>query len=231
MKPSLSLLLPTRGRAELVSRLFKSVVRTAEHPDRLEVLLFVDRDDTPSRDMESEDLVLKRIVGHRVRMGAMNQACYEAASGDAVMLINDDAVCQTPGWDTRILDVLREAARGIGMVWCNDLFREQAMPNFPAVTRRACELMGGVCPPDYLRDYVDTHLYDIFRKLERLGHRQWVYLPDVVIEHLHVEAGKGDPDATSHKPRRSADELTYIAWDEQRQIIAKAMARHIEEGA
>ena len=227
--PVISLLLPTRERVEPLRRLFDSIGETAERPDGLEVVLFLDSDDTASQSFDYPELSLKRIVGRRATMGRMVQACYETAAGKYIMLMNDDVICRTCGWDVRILEVFDRLADSIGMVWCNDLYRGPAMPNFPILSRRTCEIMGGVCPQDYHRDYVDTNLYDIFRKLERLGHRRWFYLPDVVIEHCHVEAGKAAFDATYHKPRMVGDELAYIAWDENRQIVAETMARAIED--
>ncbi|MCK4275474.1 MAG: hypothetical protein KAX78_03105, partial [Phycisphaerae bacterium] len=87
-----------------------------------------------------------------------------------------------------------------------------------------------ICPAGYTRDYIDTHIFDIFKKLSAMGHDRLVYLPGIVIEHMHHEAGKGVFDATYIKTRQQADELTFIAWDERRQIIADDLARCIEQG-
>lgn len=60
---------------------------------------------------------------------------------------------------------------------------------FPVVSRRYCELAGGICPADYRRYRIDDHLDDVFTRLGRA-----VYLPDVVFEHRnaveHPTAGK-----------------------------------------
>lgn len=83
---------------------------------------------------------------------------------------------------------------------------------------------GGLVPVEYNRDYIDTHLYDIFRKLKALGCDRLVYLEDVVLEHMHIEAGKARMDATYVKPRDFADELAFIAWEEGRQAAAENLA-------
>jgi hypothetical protein len=116
-------------------------------------------------------------------------------------------------------------------VWCNDLYRGPDMANFPALSRRACELMGGICPADYGRDYVDTHLFDIFHKLAALGRRRLVYLPNVILEHMQHETGKARFDDTYRKDRAMADELTFITWEEHRRMVAEDLARHIQEDA
>lgn len=227
-EPIISIVLPTRGRASLVGRLLDSILDTAARPDLLQVVLYLDRDDGPSHAIEHSRLELVKLVGPAAKMGQMTRACWQAGSGRYVLLLNDDVVCRTPAWDARVVAPFAELPDGVALVWCNDLFRGPIMPSFPLLSRRTCELMGGVCPPDYNRDYIDTHLFDIFKKLEALGHRRTVYLEDVVLEHLHHEAGKAEFDATYVKAGREADELTYIAWDQQRQIVAERLARHIE---
>jgi len=224
----LSIVLPTRGRRNLVDRLLDNLAETAQQPDRLEVVLYLDRDDEPSHAVQHGGLKLTKIIGPRAKMGVMSRACQQAAAGRHVMLLNDDVVCRTAGWDTAVVGAFERFPDGIALVWCNDLCRGAAMASFPAVSRRACELMGGICPADYNRDYIDTHLFDIFRKLAALGHNRLVFLRQVVLEHMHHEVGKADLDETYRKVRQSADELAFIAWEEQRQIIAEDLVRHIE---
>jgi len=224
----ISLALPTRGRVDLVRRLLDSMADTAEAPGRLEVLLYLDEDDTPSHEIEHAAIRLKKLVRSPATMGRMTRACYEAANGRHVMLMNDDVVCRTPAWDSATLRALDSFSDGIALVWCNDLMRGASLCTLPALPRAACELTGGVCPPDYRRDYIDSHLFDIFIKLKELGHDRMLYLDDVVLEHCHFEAGKAEFDATYVKPRMFMDELMYIAWDERRRLMAEAMARRIE---
>jgi hypothetical protein len=158
-------------------------------------------------------------------MGAMTGACYAAARGDYLMLMNDDVVCRTAGWDTAVVEALNRFPDRIALVWCNDLFRGAALPCLPAFHREAWALAGGLMPVEYNRDYIDTHLYDIFRKLKALGCDRLAYLKDIVLEHMHFEAGKAPLDATYVKPREFADELVFIAWEEGRQIAAENLAR------
>ena len=229
-EPVISIVVPTRGRVALLGRLLDSIADTAARPDRLQIVLRIDRDDLPTAAVEHPRLDLVKLVGPPAKMGQMTRECCRAATGKYVLLLNDDAVCRTPGWDESILEPFAAFDDEIALVWCNDLFRGPIIPNFPLLSRTTCELIGGVCPGDYNRDYIDTHLFDVFKKLEALGHRRTVYLPDVVIEHLHHEAGKAELDATYVKARQEADELTYIAWDQRRQIVAERLAAHIQRG-
>ncbi len=227
--PLLSIIVPTRQRVDSINRLFDSIESTVEVVDRLEVVLYIDNDDYDTQVIERPMLNLVKLIGKRTNMGEMTRQCYEASSSHYILLLNDDTVCRTKGWDTRILRAFDKYPDGIALVWCNDLFRGSAIPNFPALSKNLCELMGGICPVDYSRDYIDTHLLDIFKKLHGLGHYRLEYLQDVIIEHLHHEAGKAEIDNTYIKPRLAADELTYIAWEHERQIIAVLLAEYIQK--
>jgi hypothetical protein len=225
--PDLSLILPTRARAPLARQALDSIAATVHRPERLEVVLYVDLDDVGSHALDHPALPIVKLIRPRARMGAITQACYAAASGRYVMLFNDDVICRTPAWDAIVLARFETVADDVALVWGNDLFRGAELPSHPILSRTVCEIMGGVCPPSYRRDYIDTHIYDIFRTLRSLGHDRLAYLPDVVFEHMHVEAGKAAFDSTSVKLRKADDELTYIAWAEERQRAAALCARHI----
>jgi hypothetical protein len=191
------------------------------------VVLYVDRDDEPSHALDHADLSVIQLIRPRAKMGVMTQVCYAASSGRYLMLLNDDVVFRTGGWDTAVLEAFARHGDDVAVVWGNDLFRGSLFPTHPFLSRTACDVLGGVCPGKYHRDYIDTHIYDIFCNLSQLGHHRLVYLPDVVFEHLHVEAGKAAPDDTSVKDRQTDDELTYIAWAEERRLAAVRLARHI----
>jgi hypothetical protein len=226
-----SLLLPTRDRPQLARQALTSVLETADRPDRLEVILYVDEDDGPSQDITCAGLKVVKLIRPRDRMGAITQACYAAATGRYVMLWNDDVVCRSRGWDTEIQTRLQAYADGVALVWGNDLFRGDTLPSHPIMPRTTCELMGGVCPRQYHRDYIDTHLYDIFCTLRQLGHDRLIYLPHVLFEHRHFEVGKSDFDSTYKKCRKADDELVWIAWAEERYLAASRLARQIETAA
>jgi hypothetical protein len=223
----LSLLLPVRGRPDCVARLFDSIVATASRPDRIEVVLFLDADDPASHALDHPGLSVRRCIGRSAKMGAMTGVCYAACRGDYIMLMNDDVVCRTPGWDTAVVEAVNRFPDRIALVWCNDLFRGPALPCLPTFHRETWERAGGLVPAEYNRDYIDTHLYDIFRKLKALGCDRLVYLKDIVLEHVHFEAGKVRFDATYAKSRDFADELAFIAWEEGRQIAAENLARRV----
>lgn len=228
---TISLILPTRQRPRLAWQALDSLFATADRPEQLEVILYVDQDDEASHELDHPELKVVRLVRPRAKMGAMTQTCYGASAGRYLMLWNDDVLCRTPGWDTAIVARFAAVGDDVALVWGNDLFRGATLPSHPILSRTVCELLGGVCPRQYHRDYIDTHIYDVFCTLRQLGHDRLVYLPDVVFEHLHVEAGKAAFDSTCVKQRRADDELVYLAWADERRLAAGRLARHIERTA
>ena len=178
-----SFLLPTRGRAEQVLRFLTSVVETAEHLEQIEVILCVDADDTESHHIECSPLSIKTvIVPPGLSMGALNRACFDASSGRYVMLINDDVVARSQGWDTTIQAVFRGYEDDILLVHVNDLLFRDKLCTFPILSRRAC-LEIGLCPVEYQRYRLDDHIFDTYCMLSHLGHKRIIHLSDVVFEH------------------------------------------------
>ncbi|VTR94384.1 Uncharacterized protein OS=Bradyrhizobium sp. CCGE-LA001 GN=BCCGELA001_35048 PE=4 SV=1: Glyco_tranf_2_3 [Gemmata massiliana] len=193
MRPSFSLIVPTRGRVEKLRRFLDSVARTACHPERIEVVLVVDADDPASLVEHPKLSVRPVVVPPGLTMGALNSAGFDATTGDYVMLLNDDVIVRTPGWDAIALNCFRRFPDPFVLVHVNDTLMRDHLCTFPLTSRAFCELVGGICPPEYARYRIDDHIEDVFNLLAVLGTRRVVYLPDVVFEHdnavHHPEAG------------------------------------------
>jgi hypothetical protein len=193
--PTFSLVVPTRRRVAPLRRLLDSLAATARRPGAIEVVLVVDADDPESIGFRHHGLALKHVVGPPGRtMGALNGEGYRASAGAYVMLLNDDVVVRTRGWDDVALACLGRFPDGIVLVHVNDTLLGGHLCTFPLVSRTFCELAGGICPPEYVRYRIDDHIEDVFNLLAFLGERRTVYLPDVVFEHLnaveHPQAGR-----------------------------------------
>lgn len=193
MRPRLSLIVPTRGRPAKLRRMLDSVAATASHPERLEIVLVIDADDTASAVLHPR-LNVRHAVGAPGRtMGSLNGAGYDASTGDYVMLLNDDVIARTPGWDAIVFGCLQRFPDPFALVHVNDTLMRDNLCVFPLVSRAFCELAGGVCPVCYHRYRIDDHIEDAFNLLAVLGERRIAYLPDVIFEHdnavQHPEAG------------------------------------------
>jgi hypothetical protein len=189
VRPTFSLLVPTRRRSEQLGRLLDSLACTAVDPGAIEVVLVIDADDRNSLSFRHDTLLVKRVVVQPgLPMGALNMAAYKASTGAYLMLLNDDVVARTRRWDRKILACLRNFPDGIVLIHTNDRLFQEMLCTFPLVSRTFCELAGGICPSSYLRYRIDDHIEDVFNLLGVLDERRTVYLPEVVFEHRHSDA-------------------------------------------
>lgn len=107
----LSILLPTRGRREMLKRSVESLVNTASIPGRIELLLGIDEDDEGIQEYLKEEiapLLMEKKVECRANMfqplGYENLHLYvnhlaSTATGDWLVFWNDDGVMLSEGWD------------------------------------------------------------------------------------------------------------------------------------
>jgi ABC-type polysaccharide/polyol phosphate transport system ATPase subunit len=224
----ISLLVPTRGRAELAHRFLESVLARSERPDLVEVVLYADEDDPASHNLRVEGLDVRTIVGPRVSMGEYNSACLARARGDIVVLGNDDVVIQTRGWDRKLRELQAAMQDQVYLAYPNDLFKGRRLSSFPILSRRTCELLGEPFPRAYRGAFIDQHLLDLFKRLERHGHPRIVYLEDVVFEHMHFRSGKGDFDQVYGNRGRFADDETFLRLRGERSAAAARLRDAID---
>lgn len=220
MNPSISLLMPTRGRPALVERFMRNIVTNTARLDQVELILYVDEDDTGSYHLGSEEISVRRIIGPRTTMGAYNSACCDAAQGDIIVLVNDDMVIKTRGWDVKLVDLDAGIADKIYLAYGNDLFKKGNLCTFPILSRRVCELLVEPYPKEYRGAFIDYHLFDIFKRLQHAGFDRIYYREDIVFEHLHYRTGKAPFDETYETRGRFADDPTFLALIDSRKKSA-----------
>ena len=230
--PSISLLLPTRGRRRHVERLLAGIAATTSDLARLEIIAYVDRDDVESQRIAHRAVRVQTLVRPPgATMGAMLRACYDASRGRYVMLINDDAIFRTPGWDRRVIGAFARFPDEVALVYGNDLDQRQSRPTFPIVSRAVCDVIGSICPRGYYGLHIESHLFDIFRRLAALGADRIVYLGDVVFEHTHY-ARRESGLATTYRHRNKVhDDVLFFALDQERCRSARRLHRFITSPA
>lgn len=182
-QPEVSLLLPTRERPALLRRFLKSAAQHALHPERVEVVLYVDDDDAGAFDISAAPFHTTLLRGPRFSMSAYNSLCAAHSSGGLLMAVNDDVVVESAGWDAAIGALSNLHPDGIFLAWPRDGVMNQRLSTFPIVSRRLCRLLGDPFGSAYRRFFIDSHLLDIFLRLRHLGHDRLHYLPQVIFRH------------------------------------------------
>jgi glycosyltransferase involved in cell wall biosynthesis len=230
MKKKISLLLPTRGRPDLVERFLRSVVAQSTRPDLIEVILCVDEDDVESHGIVFDELAPKLVVVPRQTMGAYNTECLRQASGEITIAVNDDVVVRTKGWDEKVRELDARYPDGIYLGYSNDLFKGPKLCTFPILSSKTCSVLAEPYPAVYKGAFIDVHLMDIFRRLEKRGYARICYAADIVFEHVHYRNNPDALDATYSDRLRFGDDLTFIGLVDARRLEADRLSAHITGG-
>ncbi len=217
--PTLSLIVPTRGRPEQLARLLAGLAGLAADRASYEVVLVVDDDDVvPDADG------VRLCVGPPGRtMGGLNLAGVEAAAGDFVMLLNDDVIPRTRHWDRHLIEAARTFDDGVVLVHVNDTLMRDNLCVFPLIPKS----LAGLIHAGYRRYRIDDHIEDVFNILAAAGERRTIYLPEVIFEHLNgVEMPWGVREYHADPNVLAIDAPLFDALaDERRRFALELLAR------
>jgi hypothetical protein len=120
----------------------------------------------------------------------------------------DDHVPQTPGWDERLTAAI-EAIGGTGIAYGDDRHQHENLPTAPVISADIVRVLGWLILPGVRSKFCDNAWRDL---ADLAGCR--AYCGDVIIEHVHPDAGKAGWDATYGDGHASwaADEAVYLNW-------------------
>src|SRR4051794_19422561 len=104
--PYISVMLPTRGRPQLLLKSIASLLEHADDPTAVEFLLGIDTDDRQTVEAFLGLRVnAKAVIMPRVGYAGMKEywnRLSAIATGDWILMWGDDALMQTEGWDSVI---------------------------------------------------------------------------------------------------------------------------------
>ncbi len=197
----LSVLVPTRDRPEKVTSVVAGALDLARRPDEVEFLFYLDHDDAASEPAIRAAAGPRRwqvVRGERLRDQSYWNRLADRAAGEIFFLGADDLAFRTTGWDELVRDGMARAARGgVGMVYGHDGDFGPRLATHPFVTRRWKEVVGFFVPPYFERCFVDLWIFEL-AVLTGL----FAYLPDLFIEHMHVELAKAPGDSLYEEIRK-----------------------------
>lgn len=193
MKPKISLLVPTRGRPDWLDRFYKSAMAMAEHPEQVEVVVYIDDDDDSYDKMNLPRLV--KVRGPRIVLSQMWNACWENARGEYYGHMGDDIVFRSKHWDTMVTGAIDAHSGKIAFVWGNDHSPESQRNVFGThgfIHKNWTDVVGRFVPPYFVSDYNDTWFNDLANMLNCA-----VYIHEIQTEHMHFSMGKSKIDKTT----------------------------------
>lgn len=187
----ISLLLPTRKRVNNIKRLVDSVFLTADNPNQIEFIFYIDKDDGESKNYLTNIYNSTTIIGDRILMSNMWNKCYSVANSNIFMHCGDDIIFRTKGWDSSILKTFEKYDDKIIFVHGNDCIQGNRLGTHGFLHRNWVKTIGYFTPPYFSADYNDTWLTDVSNIINRR-----IYLPEIFTEHMHFIAGKSNLDET-----------------------------------
>jgi len=139
----ITVLLPTRGRTEVLKRSLESLISKANDPSTIELLLGIDEDDDGVKEyIQNEIAPMLREKAVECRANVFKPLGYENlhvyvntlaanATGDWLFFWNDDGVMVTDGWD----DVIRSYTGQFKLLAPRDNHNGHPYAIFPIVPR------------------------------------------------------------------------------------------------
>lgn len=173
-KYDIAMLLPTRGRTEALGHSIRSVIELADRPERIQLMLAFDRDDTVGIDYFNAELkpwldsqrvnytaMLFDPLGY-IRLHIYNNKLAAKADADWIVIWNDDAIMQTKGWDTEIT-----RHTGQFKLLAFHTHHDHPYSIFPIVPSKWYELLGYISPHPTQDGWLSQQAYmlDIWQRI------------------------------------------------------------------
>lgn len=185
-------IVPTRGRPENMAKLAASFVATNAQADLYAV---IDKDDPKFDEYLNNKNYTVLVASENTGLGCANGLNYGAQLlldcsvypfYDFFIFFGDDAAPQTLEWDLAFQKALLGKT---GIAYGDDLIQGENLPTQFAVTRDIVEYMQGIAPPGIKHLYVDNFAKKLGQDLDCL-----IYLPEVILQHLHPFANTAEWD-------------------------------------
>lgn len=207
----ISLIVATRYRPGQLAAMWRTAQELAADPGRVELVYRVDDDDPSGYAGVMAGLPGRkiRVEGPRMVLSQLWNDAAARAEGDLLWHGGDDNLFRTAGWDVMVAEAAARYADGIVFVHGRDGAQDEKIGTHGFVTRAWIAASGFFLPPYFTSDYNDTWLTEV---ADAVGRR--IYLPGMLIEHMHPVWGKGEWDR-NHAERlaRHAQAGLPELWD------------------
>jgi cellulose synthase/poly-beta-1,6-N-acetylglucosamine synthase-like glycosyltransferase len=158
----ISVLIPERGRPEMLERAICSLIDTAGPEERYEILVFIDSDDPEWADREPFEHSRTRYMRRPrpITLGEKLNEMARAATGSVFWFVANDYIMKTAGWPAIFRQAAARLPNKIGIPYVtDDMHPGHAL--FPLITREMMEVVGFAFAPWYPTWFIDTHWDEI----------------------------------------------------------------------
>lgn len=216
----LAIIVPSRSRPQNIQELMQAFEDTKA---KCTLVVVVD-DDDPSLD-EYKNLSVPLLIQLPREGKGMARPLNRAAlalRGEFSFFgfMGDDHRPRTEHWDKIFISELEDMP--VGLVYGNDLLQGHRLPTQIIMTANIVDALGGMVPPGFEHLFLDNFWLQLGTDLKAIR-----YLGDVIIEHMHPFAGKGQMDALYQEvndiqlsSRDQARFVEYIKSAEYQELLA-----------
>ena len=214
----LCVFIPTRHRREKMDECLESFRETTL--GEVDLFLVVDEDDGSYEGIDAEIISAK--PGTLVT--AVNEAAMPLADRyPALMMVSDDVIFRTPGWDLFMTGMLEQHLDGTGFVYPDDR-RRYDIPEQVLITSDIVKALGWFAEPGFGHFYIDNVWAELGKRLGLIR-----YCPQAVIEHMHYtvspDVERDETYRLAEEKHASPDEQEYHVWRATRMQNQAAMLR------
>ena len=139
----------------------------------------------------------------------LNELCQEYPDYEYYHITNDDVIYQTKEWDERIISLNKAV-----VFYGNDLFQGINLPTMPIIHRDLIKTVGWLQMPTLNRYCGDLVWRFLTQKI------CLYYFPDIIIEHKHFLAGKGNTPVNMDTYKKDMQSFAkWVAGESELQIM------------
>ncbi|MEK9677873.1 MAG: hypothetical protein VW169_05710 [Rhodospirillaceae bacterium] len=239
----ISILCPTRGNPEFVELQLQNMADTIAEPSRFTIFYYVDNNDPTIKEYQfalhkmeakvGKTLQFEIVSGDPIGTPKAINLIAEMAEADVYMLIADDMIYETEGWDRAVDQVAADYPDGVFNAWFDDNVFGDRLSWYPILGRTWYKTLNYIAPVIFEHYAVDHWMHTLGKAVGRnvfitehtLGQRQ---IDDVDTEARYAWEVDG---AAKRKMDRDNEQferfLRYLQLDAE--LLRKAIAE--AEGA
>lgn len=210
----LNVLVPTRSRPHSIAKIVDAWHHTGAF-GVASLIFVVDKDDATYREYHTElnrhpeALSIWMNEWHPLVQKLNYAARMMVNTGMAMAFMGDDHLPRTEMWAHRALAAT--TLHGPSIVYGRDGFQDRRLPTWWVMTNSIVDALGRMVPADVQHLYCDNAILQLGQAANCLR-----YLPDVLIEHMHPIAGKGEMDPqyarVNRRQQYDRDRAAFEAW-------------------
>jgi hypothetical protein len=236
-------IVPTKGRPQFMKRLISSIRRSAHENIDIELVICESEGAIYSETIETlrwmaanvndgyfDGVFMTVVHDTATYVEKINYAAEEYADRYKYLFIpNDDHEVMTPGFDVAFKEAIGDAPFGLAYGF-DGIWTEGQVATAPFMTASIWSALGYVALPSLFHILVDNVWVDL-AKDQGACH----YLPEVLVQHHHIDNGEAEHDATyaetnGNEQRNQHDREAWWEWLANGRITDAAKLRSLEHG-